>query len=648
MRRRTLVRATSFVSLGPNLPGGTIGSQTAGMPRSLSLRFAAVGPIIAAIAAAVAIVLLVTLPGSSRRLVPQPVSGLSDSGAAAANAVTVSPLPGTPDASPTTQISFLGGPGTKVSDVRVAGSASGSHLGSLRAYSTGTGESFLPATPFVPGEHVRVSARVVTDGHRATVRTDFGVAFQAPVAQAEFPTSGGSADDVQRYTSAPSLAPSSVAITTRAQTGATDGDFFLAPYQGSGRPGPMIVDQSGRLVWFDPLPRGESATNFRPQRYDGATVLTWWQGRILSLGFGQGEDEIYNTSYQPIARVSAGNGYDADLHEFLLTPQGTAWIDAFDPVQINLSAMGGSKRSVVSDGVIQEIDVKTGLVMWEWHALGHVPLRDSYSSLPHTTKPWDYVHLNSIDPSMPGQVLISSRNTCTIFDVNMHSGAFIWRIGGKYPSFHRAPGTFFYYQHDAEWQPGGLVSVFDNGASPDREPQSRGLVLDPDTTTGTVTLVRQFANPDTTLLTSSQGNLANLGDGNWLMGYGGLPNFTEYDASGRILLDASLGRNVQNFRTYLAQWHATPDTQPAIAAQADDSGGLTVEASWNGATAVSTWTTLAGPTADALKPVATVAKDDFETTIRLDTGARYVAVAARDSAGHTLATSRAIKPDPAA
>ena len=63
----------------------------------------------------------------------------------------------------------------------------------------------------------------------------------------------------------------------------------------------MIADQDGNLVWFQPLPAGESATNFQVQQYEGKPVLTWWQGRILEVGFGQGEDEIYNTSYQPIA-----------------------------------------------------------------------------------------------------------------------------------------------------------------------------------------------------------------------------------------------------------------------------------------------------------------------------------------------------------
>ena len=46
------------------------------------------------------------------------------------------------------------------------------------------------------------------------------------------------------------------------------------------------------------------------------------------------------------------------------------------------------------------------------------------------------------------------------------------------------------------------------------------------------------------------------------MGYGGLPNFTEYDPSGHVLLDGTLGKNVQNFRTYLSPWSGQPPGLP--------------------------------------------------------------------------------------
>ena len=198
---------------------------------------------------------------------------------AASNPVAVSPQPGTPDASPASQISFLGTAGTTVSNVRVTGSSSGVHAGVLRPYSTATGESFLPSRPFRSGEHVSVSAQVTTGGHTGTATTSFTVAHQATVSPKAFPTNPGDPRAVQHYASAPSVSPSTVDITTPARPGVAPGDLFLAPYQGRGTPGPMITDQQGRLVWFHRLAAGEAATNFHVQQYQGQQVLTWWQGR---------------------------------------------------------------------------------------------------------------------------------------------------------------------------------------------------------------------------------------------------------------------------------------------------------------------------------------------------------------------------------
>jgi hypothetical protein len=576
---------------------------------------------------------------------------------AVANPVAVSPEPGTPDASPSTQISFLGTGATRVSDVHVVGSRSGAHAGVLRAYSTGTGESFLPAHPFLAGEHVTVTAQVSTGGATSTARSSFTIAHQAPVSQTEFPINQGDSHEIQHYSTAPSLTPSSVSITTPAKPSATPGDLLLAPYQGDGTAGPMIAEQNGNLVWFHPLPTGEQATSLKVQQYDGKPVLTWWQGRILEVGFGQGEDVIYNTSYQRVGSVHAGNGYHADLHEFRLEPEGTAWIDMFDPIEANLSPYHGLSNGTITDSVIQEIDVKTGLVMWEWHALGHIPISESHNPAPKASYPWDYVHINSISPGgagsdlqegaagadQPGNVLLSSRNTWTLYDVDLRSGAVRWRLGGEHSNFKLGPGTRTYWQHDAEWQPGGLISVFDNGSDPPKEKQSRGLLLDPNLQAHTVTLVKQFTNPTKTLLASSQGNLLTLPGGDWLMGYGGLPNFTEYDSSGHVLLDGTLGKNVQNFRTYLYPWSAQPPGAPSVLATPGAGGTIAVAVSWNGATEVASWQVLAGASPSALAPVASAAKTGFQTTIAAPTAGPYVAVRALDGAGTVIGTSATVK-----
>jgi hypothetical protein len=570
------------------------------------------------------------------------VTGERTASIAVANPVAVSPQPGTPDASPGTQISFLGTAATQVSNVHVVGSHSGSHAGALRAYSTGTGESFLPSHPFAAGERVSVSATVTSAGSTTQARTSFTIARQAPISQKQFPINPGDPQAVQHYSSAPSLTPSTVHITTPAKTGAAPGDLFLAPYQGEGIAGPMITEQNGGLVWFHPLPAGEAATNFEVQQYEGRPVLSWWQGRILEVGFGQGEDEIYNTSYQPVARVRAGNGYHADLHEIRLSSNGTAWIDMFDPIEMNLSSVHGSAAGVLTDSVVQEIDIKTGLVMWEWHALGHVPVSESLKPISHSSSPWDYIHVNSVDPGPAGDVLLSARSTWALYDVDIHSGAIRWRLGGPRSSFRQGPGTRFYWQHDAEFQPDGLISVFDNGSDPPKEKQSRGLLLRADTASHTVSLVKQFVNPSRTLLATSQGNTLSLPGGDWLMGYGGLPNFTEYDTAGHVLLDGTLGKNVQDFRTYLSPWSGQPRTAPAVIAKSA-AGALAVAVSWNGATSVSSWRVLAGPSAGALAAVATAAKSGFQSNIAAPSPGPYVAVQALDASGAVIAVSPTVK-----
>jgi hypothetical protein len=591
---------------------------------------------------------------SSSAAADPPATAAVSAHAGASSPIAVSPQPGTPDASPSTQISFLGPAGTHVSDVHVVGSHTGTHSGVLRAYSTGTGESFLPAHAFSAGERVKVSAEATVGSASYTLSTSFTVAHQAPVSQTEFPIKQGNSHEVQHYSSAPSLTPSTVRITTPAKSGASAGDLFLAPYQGDGSPGPMITEQNGSLVWFHPLPSGEDATSLKLQEYEGKPVLAWWQGRILEVGFGQGEDVLYNTSYQKVAAVRAGNGYHADLHEFRLTPEGTAWIDIFDPIDMSLSAYHGLSNGVLTDSVIEEVDVKTGLVMWQWHALGHISPSESHNAAPKYDYPWDYVHINSISPGptgqeapsgadQPGDVLLSSRNTWTLYNVNIDSGAVLWRLGGDHSSFKLGSGTRTYWQHDAAWEPDGLISVFDNGSDPPEEKQSRGIELDPNLSNHTVTLVKAFTNPTKTLLASSQGDMLPLSGSNWLMGYGGLPNFTEYDSSGHVLLDGTLGKNVQDFRTYLSPWSGQPTGSPSAVASAGSGGTISVSVSWNGATQVASWRVLAGASSGALSPVTTSAKSGFQTTIAASSAGPYVAVQALNSAGEVIGTSPTIK-----
>jgi hypothetical protein len=558
-----------------------------------------------------------------------------------AGAVTVSPLPGTRAASPHAQISFLGVSAGSLSAVSVTGSRTGAHAGHLKAYSQGDGASFLPSAPFAEGERVSVHARVRIGAATRTLSYQFGVSSEDTISTTPETIHPGSAAEIQGFHSRTDLRPPTVSVTASSPAVAP-GDVFVAPYTGPGQAGPMILDQSGGLIWFKPLPTNTSATNLRVQEYAGKPVLTWWQGDISIHGFGMGEGIIDDSTYTEIARVRAGNGHTADLHDFQLTPQGTALITSFDPIRCNLSAVGGPANGAVTDGTLQEIDVKTGLVMYEWTSLDHVGLTESYESPARTSPGWpyDYFHINSINFDRDGSLLVSARNTWTVYRLEASTGQIAWRLGGKHSSFAESPQTRTAYQHDPRELPSGAISIFDNGASPRVHGQSRAIVLDINGQTNTAALASQISHAPG-LVANSQGNMQALANGDWFVGWGQLPDFSEFGPENKLLFDAHFPGRTQSYRSLRFEWAGAPVHQPAYSFQAAGSGSGTVYASWNGATQVSAWRVLVGASPNGLKAVAQAARSGFETAIPLPaaTAGPYVGVQALGSAGQVLGTS---------
>ena len=120
---------------------------------------------------------------------------------------------------------------------------------------------------------------------------------------------------------------------------AAPGDIFLTPNSGRGQNGAMIIDGSGRLVWFQPAgARQLDDRTCSVSSYAGKPVLAYWQGHI-DLGVGFGSDRLLGADYQPVASMHAGNGYYADLHELQLTPQGSAYLSAYTLVRADLSSV---------------------------------------------------------------------------------------------------------------------------------------------------------------------------------------------------------------------------------------------------------------------------------------------------------------------
>lgn len=561
----------------------------------------------------------------------------------------VAPLPGSYDASPWTQISLLGASASEIESVTVHGSQSGSHNGSLRPYSQGDGASFVLAKPLRPGERVSVHGTLHTEAGTRPFAFSFTVAERDPIAHLP-PGSKAKAKpgEEQVFHSVPGMVAPTVKVLTSSSQQAP-GYVFAAPYSGPAQDGPMIFDNAGKLVWFKPLPYDVEATNLQVQSFEGKPVLTWWQGYIPRQGFGEGEEIVVDSSYRKVMHVHAGNGYWVDLHDFHITSQNTALMTVFNPIACDLTSVHGPSNAAVTDGVWEEVDLKTGLVRRQWHSLDHVSLAHSYSSPVKASMAWpfDYFHINTIEPRKDGSFLISSRNTSAIYLLDPSSEQVTLQIGGKHGSVNVGPGAGTAFQHDAQELPNGLFSIFDNGgvASNGRmvHSQSRAIVVSLDPKARTLKLVKQYVH-DKPLRSGSQGNVQLLEDGNFFVGWGQVPYVSEYSASGKEVFDARLPHATETYRAYRFQWTATPAEPPAVAVgEQGESANTPVFVSWNGATTVAKWQVLAGANPEQLSPVASAPRTNFETKIEAPGEPAYVAVQALDSAGNVLGTSKTVK-----
>ena len=446
---------------------------------------------------------------------------------------------------------------------------------------------------------------------------------------------GGTAATVHAFHSRPDLRPPVVEIVHAAHDTA-GGYLFVSPSSGPGQRGVLMLDNAGEVVWFHST-APSTAMNFRAQTYRGEPVLTWWEGKS-EHGLGVGECVIVDRGYREVKRFRAGHGRPADLHEFLLTPRDTALVTATETRTLDLRAIGGGARHTVVGSVVQEIDVATGRVLLDWRSLDHVPVAESHQKIGPR---FDYFHANSIALDSDGDLVVSARNTWAVYKLDRHTGAIVWRLGGKKSDFAMGKGTFFAWQHDARAHDRGtMISLFDDAGAPFEEPQSRGLEIRLDLQRMRATLEHAYVHQPR-MRAKYTGSMQVLGNGDALVGWGSERYFTEFARDGSVRLDARLPPGGQTYRALRFEWSGNPVGEPTAVAGRGMTGPV-LYASWNGATAVSHWRLLSGPDASRLQPAAAVPRTGFETTLEGGAAGGYAAAAALDASGREVGRSKTI------
>ena len=294
--------------------------------------------------------------------------------------------------------------------------------------------------------------------------------------------------------------------------------YFITPRGHSvPNPGPMILDRRGELVWSHHFENtfGGEAYDLMVQSYQGQDYLTFWLGDDRIRGHGSGFYYMLNSSYDIVHKIGGANGMSADLHEFSITPEGTALMTIYEIVPGDVSVFRkfdpvkhpeDNEPNYVWDGAFQEIDLETGDLLFEWRASEHYNISETYRPIyDGGTKmdPWDWFHINSIQKDELGNFLISARYPHILAYIDGGTKQIIWQLGGKRNDFMDLSGgnaINFAWQHDASFisedafpnlhtpppeRPGfttQLVTLFDNAAEDQHYSfgllLSRGLLLE--------------------------------------------------------------------------------------------------------------------------------------------------------------------------
>ena len=316
--------------------------------------------------------------------------------------------------------------------------------------------------------------------------------------------------------------------------------------------------------------------------------------------------------------------------------------------------------------MIQEVDIETGELLFEWRAMMYYPLGASYKEYDegHDGSGWDYIHMNSIDKDSRGNYLVSSRYTHSLTYIDGQSGEVIWIFGGKMNMFEdlsNGTATSFRYQHDARWSSDEkTITLFDNGIA-DMPPEAedgplptRGLRVQLDEANMTARVVAEYIHPHH-FGAKSQGSLQELPNGNVMLGYGDTAAFTEFSYNGELLCDTHFApesrymwSDVQSYRVYKYEWHAWPTNQPdAVLAQGADLEWAAF-VSWNGATEIRSWVLqgsqsvmgINNNTVEHWEDLETVLKTGFETSVKLKYWyPPYLRFVAKDSRSKVLGIS---------
>jgi len=297
----------------------------------------------------------------------------------------------------------------------------------------------------------------------------------------------------------------------------------------------VIVDQTGRVVWYRLNPRGISDFQKQP---DGTYTVAVNNGDLYLYSYFIAQYQQFDNLGNLLRTWSATGGWLTDNHELRLLPNGDALLLAFKQRTMDLTQIGGRPNANVVGNILQRLS-PTGAVKFEWDAFNHLPVTGIAHIIDIHGAYVDWTHANSVDVTSDGNYLVSIRHLSQVVKINSNTGAVMWKLGGLGGDFQFTNDSLngFSLQHGARELPNGNILMFDNGDE-HSPPQSRAVEYQLDVVNRTATLAWEYRTP-LSLYANAMGYTQRLENGNTLLANGTAqpPRVQEVTPSGQVVWD---------------------------------------------------------------------------------------------------------------
>ena len=226
----------------------------------------------------------------------------------------------------------------------------------------------------------------------------------------------------------------------------------------------MMLANDATPVWYKQLTNAAFDFKELPNGY-----LHYAQ-QYHALSFGGGAyvtHEILDEDFNDVESIRAGNGYNAECHDFQMLPNGHVLLTGYYLTRVDMSKIvtNGNPAALVTGAILQELDAQRNVV-FQWRSWDHYPFTSQWVN--SSAAVISEFHVNCITEDTDGNLLISTPNW--VKKISRQTGDILWHLGGIENQFtfvgvSQQEGTNDFAGHDIHRLPNGHVLIYNNSSS---------------------------------------------------------------------------------------------------------------------------------------------------------------------------------------